>query len=263
MNLLQFGRGNWGKNHHRILSAMPGMVLELAELSTWPGSLDSIADYDGVLITCTSVNHYPVLRECLQAGVPVFCEKPICLTPNQLQELNDLYTGSIFMAGHQLTFMDFGLNGTSEILKPLSITSLRTGSVIREEGCVLSLMVHDLAVAQYLTGTKSFSIRQVAGDLHNCKVGLATDEDVYLDFLCQSVSAIRLRHMTITGLRQGINQVVTQVLTPDNWNRLDLLALELTEFTKAVAERRQPDRSGWPQTKIVMDAVFNIRGQLK
>lgn len=45
---------------------------------------------DFVVITTPNVSHYPACKAFLEAGIPVSCEKPLCLTLEQAQELQAL-----------------------------------------------------------------------------------------------------------------------------------------------------------------------------
>lgn len=248
MKILQFGLGKWGANHNRILKEM-GHEVEVAEINIFPTSLHEIKRHDAVIITCSSINHYPILKKCIYDGTPTFCEKPICLKPYQMDEIYRSWKlcKIIFMAGHQVTFLPELKTDT------IYMFALRSGAIPREEGAALALMVHDIAVAQYITRARSFEVIEKYGDKHNMKVFLRADSGAEVDILAQSFSPIRIRY---TALVRKYNKIIH--LRPDNWDRLDLLKLELEEFVAAVSEKRQPRLNDMERTKIVMDTIFKI-----
>lgn len=250
MIILQFGDGAWGQNHKRILRSLGHKVVP-RDIDCDPDTEFLSIAPDAVVITASSVNHFPLARMALQYKMPVFCEKPICLSRLQLEAYRHLVSPTTtFMAGHQLTFM-------KEIEENHCTTrfmfSERTGAIPRDEGAVLSLAVHDIAVAHYLTGLDSFVV-SATGNKHNAKILLSREGEPRAEILVQSFANIRLRHMTIIPERGPITTI-----QPDNWNRSDLLELELREFCAAAMEGREPKKNSMRAALAVMNTVFSAQ----
>lgn len=45
---------------------------------------------DGVLIATPNNSHFPIARDCLEKGIPVFIEKPMCIKSSEASQLCDL-----------------------------------------------------------------------------------------------------------------------------------------------------------------------------
>src|SRR5258706_14793692 len=97
--------GNWGANLIRIFAAVRGARLaavcdsdpqRLARTAAQhPGAravahVDEIAsasDVQGVVVSASAVNHYPLARALLEAGKDVYVEKPLTLQVAHPEEL--------------------------------------------------------------------------------------------------------------------------------------------------------------------------------
>lgn len=93
--------------------------------------------------------HYPVARDCLEAGVHVLLEKPITRTVAEADRLVDLARGRglLLQAGHLERFNPAWLALRPRIARPLFIESHRLAP-FKPRGAdvsvVLDLMIHDL-----------------------------------------------------------------------------------------------------------------------
>lgn len=101
------GLGKMGLSHLSMLNAHPGVSVEAvcdstgylrSMLGKYTGlatysNLDEMfakADLDAVAISTPSSLHAPMVREALERGMHVFCEKPFCLDPADSAALADL-----------------------------------------------------------------------------------------------------------------------------------------------------------------------------
>jgi predicted dehydrogenase len=250
--ILQFGDGKWGKKHTKILKELGKEVVVVDIESNYKNVIDE-TKCDCVIITTSSVNHFPILLECLIRKIPVFCEKPVCLKRGQLEILR-IYNNSndvIFMSGHQLCFDETVIQAVEHGV--WYINSQRTGAVPRDEGAIFSLAVHDIAIAQYVMAAKDFEVTYVSGNMHNAKIILASEQRC-VEILVQSFANVRLRHMALIGSDGWCARI-----EPDNWNRSDLLKKELKYFLDCVYYfKKVPERNNLYKTIIVMETVFKI-----
>jgi len=265
MNILQFGDGKWGQNHKRILGELGHKVTTLDIDLGW----DFVKEYrienakrpvDAVLITTSSVNHFPILSYMIQHGIPVFCEKPVLLQEWQLGQLKyftKVFGDSIFMSGHQLVFMDeigkFLLSTSGDVVY---MNSMRAGGIPREEGALLSLMVHDIALAHYTLNEKNFECVHAEGNKHELRATLVSGNK-QVDLYAVSVSKVRFRD-TVFIKSNGEKLAVR----PDNWNRPNLLKEELEMFIRCVDQKIPCRVNGFKDTIQIMETVFKIQKQL-
>ena len=254
---LVFGNGKWCKNHQRILTELDVkfVLLDLPDGSDFKDVITK--DIEGVFIVCSTVNHFPILLHCFGIGVPVFCEKPICLNKRQLDALKFQFNKSekqIFMSGHQLVFLDTFKN----INNARHFNSMRAGAIPRTEGAILSLAVHDIAVAQHILKSEEFEVLNVEGNMHECKIYLRSlPNDTVCEIYVSSYSKIRLRNITV------VSEDTTIIVSPDNWGRTDLLKLELTHFIECVEKKIIPKFNTFQKTYIIMDTIFKIMNELE
>jgi len=70
--------GHQGKKHAKVLDEM-GVE--------WVEGQESKVDF--AIISCPDEFHYQYVMNYLKAGIPVFCEKPLCLHPHELEDIED------------------------------------------------------------------------------------------------------------------------------------------------------------------------------
>lgn len=243
MRIFQFGNGKWGKNHTRILRGNGHNVSVFDIDSDHKEVLQDTPD--AVVVTCSTVNHFPITLYCLERGIPVFCEKPICLEQWQLKAYS-YYKDNIFMGGHQLCFLPElkGLSGHVQY-----INCVRSGAIPRTEGALFSLAVHDVAVVQMLTG--KCELIEVLGSLHKAKISLNR-----ADILVESFSHAKLRHMVMVT-DSGIIR-----LNPENWQRVDLVEMELNHFIDSINKGVVPLYNNMRDCIDIMDIIFKASERL-
>jgi predicted dehydrogenase len=246
--ILQFGVGAWGANHHRILSAMAATneiaytSVEVERGSYFAEVMRSVRP-TAIVVATNSVNHFPIALHALAEGISVFCEKPIALSSSQVQTLQStaVSTGALLAAGYQLLF--------DPLVAPLqhscsAMVSIRSGAIPRDEGAVLSLAVHDIALAMWTLSRPVRSFK-VEGAKHDALIELYYSHQPGACFAAsihvKSFSQVKTRHTIFTtddGRVLGF--------TPDNWSRLDLLESELRAFVALISS----DALSFPQFKL-------------
>jgi len=105
--------------------------------------------------------HYHVVREALLAGKHVLCEKPLCETAKEGQELVDLAAtkGLVLMVGHVFLFNQAiqklrDLISADELgrLYYLSATRTNLGPIRSDANAAYDLAAHDIAIFNWLLG---------------------------------------------------------------------------------------------------------------
>lgn len=269
MKIFIFGNGKWSKNHQKIFTAH-SIPFRTFDLETTPdGAIAEHGEPDAVIITASSVNHHPLTEYFLLRKIPVFCEKPICLERWQLDSLKKIVDqdGILFMAGHQLVF-DPVVDRIARDGNAVLYASKRAGAIPRSEGAVMSLAVHDIAVAMHLFKYDADYYLSATGNQHTAQIsiswpGAGKTADIYV----QSIASVKLRHATIVEHvprpdNSSPSKVVTTTFSPECWNRTDLLEKELLHFLSCVKNSRQPEYNGFHEAIAVMDATIAARDLL-
>lgn len=256
MKFFIFGNGKWSKNHQRILKTNC-IPFEVFDIDTTP--FDACLKHGApmaVIVTASTVNHHTITKHFLENDIPVFCEKPICLETWQLDNLETFIPNRpIFMAGHQLVF-DKIIHGFAKEGSAVFFSSKRTGAIPRCEGAIMSLAVHDIAIAMHLFNYEKPISIEVAGNQHTAQLMIHW-ENKTADIYVQSIAQVQLRHATIVG-----NTGKCTSITPDCWNRTDLLEKELMHFVECVATGKYPTRNNLQQAIEVMRVTIAARDKI-
>lgn len=176
------GYGYWGPNYARVVSELPDCeLLGCAEIN--PAALERArqrlpgaelttdyrewldrSDLDAVIVATPAVTHYPVVRECLEAGKHVLCEKPLTRTSPEALELAAVAErcGRTLVVGHTFLFnpavqmlkeyLDRGILG-----KPLYVYAdrLGLGPIRKDVSALWDLAAHDVSILLHLFGAHS------------------------------------------------------------------------------------------------------------
>ncbi|MBN1672214.1 MAG: Gfo/Idh/MocA family oxidoreductase [Kiritimatiellae bacterium] len=184
------GCGHWGKNHVRIFSNMPNVMLAAAaermasERRTALANLLGVRQYsdvstmlqrehlDAVVVATPAWTHFDVSAACLSAGLDVLVEKPMCTTVAQCDKLMALARKSrrVLMVGH--TFMyNPAVQKVKELIrkgvcgKIYYIKARRThlGLVREDVNAVWDLAPHDVCMFNYFLNAKPKAVQAVGG----------------------------------------------------------------------------------------------------
>ena len=250
------GDGKWSKNHQRILQES-NIDQKIFDIDVTPEQMIKTGTPDAVIITASTVNHFPLSLFFMKMGIPVFCEKPICLELWQLDILSYYAKGMdstfpIFMAGHQLTF-DPTVR-TLEMQKPRYFSSKRTGAIPRTEGAIMSLAVHDIAIAMRLFSHHGPYEISATGNQHTAHAIVTWPGGCTAEFYVQSIAQVPLRHASIVTDTGSITRI-----DPSCWSRIDLLKAELEHFIFCVKTKCLPSRNGLEDAIAVTDLAIKIR----
>lgn len=181
------GCGYWGKNLVRNFHQLGAlkMVCEPSEAGRTlarelsPGATvvhdpEEIwrSAVDGVVIATPVETHCDLVRQALEAGKDVFCEKPLALSYEQGLEVTSLAQrkGRILMVGHVLEYHP-GVQRLSELVwsgelgkvRYIYSNRLSLGKVRREENILWSFAPHDIAVILRLIGSMPFQVVACGG----------------------------------------------------------------------------------------------------
>ncbi|NOY52859.1 MAG: Gfo/Idh/MocA family oxidoreductase [Deltaproteobacteria bacterium] len=160
------GVGYLGQHHARIYSEMDGVELvgiadtdrermkEITDRFSVPAHDDYrtlVPKIDAVNIVSPTVTHHKIARECLEAGLDVFVEKPITVTPDEASDLVRLAEAKkkILQVGHIERFNGAVRELARLVKDPGFIEVHRLGSFVgraTDVDVVLDLMIHDIDI---------------------------------------------------------------------------------------------------------------------
>ena len=118
------GCGRWGPNHVRVLNGLEGCEVaavsdvderRLGQMRARFPQVRGETDYrrvlddpalDGVIVATPTGTHHEIIRDALLAGKHVLCEKPLCQSIAEGEDLIGLARrhGRVLMVGHVFLF---------------------------------------------------------------------------------------------------------------------------------------------------------------
>ena len=288
------GVGQFGRNHLRVVSALPGVTLAAvidsdcdrartaaAEFSTI--AVDSIDDLaglaDAAIVAVPTMAHGEVGVKLLEAGIDVLMEKPIAHdleTAHRLTNAAQMH-GRILQIGHLERFNPAILALSKRITVPLffeihrmSMFSPRSLDV----DVVLDLMIHDLDIVLSLTGSLPEEVRASGVCILSQKVDIANVRLAFpggciANITASRVSTERVRKLRLFQPHQYISldyqkqEAVAYSVSPSQQIGFDPfqipkqepLKLEVEAFVNSVVTREKPMVDGAQGTKALLVAL--------
>lgn len=137
----------------------------LRVVSQWSEIRD---DFDAAVVVTPTSTHYQLVDELLKAHKHVFCEKPLCSTICQVQELAPLIGDKVLQVGHSERFHEVwsSLREKFQSIKTPFICNIRRVAPFKgratDVDVVQDLMIHDIDLMLYLFGKKPSKIEAKA-----------------------------------------------------------------------------------------------------
>tara|TARA_Y100001954_G_C15773725_1_gene585809 strand:- start:782 stop:1786 length:1005 start_codon:yes stop_codon:yes gene_type:complete len=185
LNLGLIGFGYWGPNFARVVHQSDDCNLAFicdkdeqkkAKAEKAYPETNIISDYnsflkdnkvDGVIVSTPLKTHYSIVKDLLEVGINVLCEKPLCYTSEELTSLQQAQkeSGAIFMIGHTFLF-----NSAVEYIKTKSSSGdlgdiryvyfNRTGlgPLRQDTNAMWDLAPHDVSIVLDLLGQAPKSV---------------------------------------------------------------------------------------------------------
>jgi predicted dehydrogenase len=182
------GFGEWGPNHVRNFSSLPGVkVVGVADareerlkaaaeqfegIGTSPTHRDLIARYDlnAVVVATPTSTHAPIIRDALDAGLHVLCEKPVCSTVEDARDIASRAdkSGLIVMVGHVFLF-NSGIRKLRELIEKSELGTVRyltarrtnLGPIRDDVNAAWDLASHDISIMSYLLNAHPLQVSAV------------------------------------------------------------------------------------------------------
>ncbi len=226
------GCGQWGPNHIRNFSHLPNSKAvmcadtDAARLKAMKETFLNIIptqDYreilkskevDAVCVAAPTAAHYSIVREALEAGKDVLCEKPLAIRAAEVSELVELASsrGRILMVGHVFLF-NAGIQRLKEYIKNGDLGRIQYAhSVLTNLGpfrydvnALFDLAPHDISIFNYLFNGLPI---EVSARGHACLskeredlafVTLLYPSDILVNLHVSWIDPRKVRNITIVG----------------------------------------------------------------
>jgi predicted dehydrogenase len=182
------GCGAWGPNHVRNFAALPNVdVVGVADLrqdklariaalvpgvATFQSAAEMMAAAapDAVIVSTPTRTHYEVVKQALEAGKHVLCEKPLCNTVADAEALVRLAAEKhvLLMVGHVFLFnrgilklKELIQNGDLGRIYYLFARRTNLGPIRSDVNAVLDLASHDVSIYNHLLGAPPLEVSAV------------------------------------------------------------------------------------------------------
>lgn len=232
------GCGQWGPNHVRNFShisrscvlmcadpdekrlkAMKETFLNINPVKDYREILKN-PDIHAVCISTPAGTHYKIVKEALEAGKDVLCEKPLTLSSQESAELTELAKKNkrVLMVGHVFVFnpgirklkeyIDGGIFGR---LQYAHAERTNLGPFRYDVNAVWDLASHDVAIFNYLFGGKP---SEVSARGHSCLspnredlafITLAYPQNILVNLHVSWLDPKKVRTITLVGDKKMVH----------------------------------------------------------
>ncbi len=226
------GCGQWGPNHVRNFTQLGETeVVGVADLSdarlaavksAFP-NVETTKDYhdylkrddvNAVVVATPTASHHAIVKDALEAGKDVLCEKPLALTAAECRELTELAeaNGRILMCGHVFLFnagvrvlREYIVNGELGRIHYIHSERTNLGPIRSDVNAVYDLASHDISICSYLLAAHPVSatargkdfIQQGIEDL--AFISLSYPHDVLANIHVSWLNPRKVRQITVVG----------------------------------------------------------------
>jgi predicted dehydrogenase len=284
------GTGGWGKNHVRVLNEMESLAAVcdkdadrmrlFSKKYRVPGYLSiegmiAKEKLDGVTVCTPASTHFAVASKTLEAGLHTFVEKPMTTSVQDAEKLIQVAKKSNraltvgFIERFNPAIIDLKKMIVQKKLGDPILLEFhrenRRGDSIVDVGIVKDASVHDIDTARWLFNedpkvvfARVGAVKSKNEDFASIVMGFSGQRTAFL--MTNWVTPKRVRTLTAV-FANGVVDVdfVTQQIRIHEENGTDVptrvtqepLALELQEFTAAIAEKRKPIVTGEDGLKAI------------
>ncbi|HVS52012.1 MAG TPA: Gfo/Idh/MocA family oxidoreductase [Opitutaceae bacterium] len=226
------GFGQWGPNHvrnfrtiddcdvRRVCDASAAR-LGLArkqfrdlDMTTDPAAITRATDIDAVVIATPVQSHFALVRQALEAGKDVLCEKPLAATVAECRELCELaaakqrllMVGHVFLYNPSVQHLKIDLDrGELGRVYYMDATRTNLGPVRRDVGAIHDLASHDISIFNFLLGAEPSEVSATGGFFLQEKIEdigfltLAYPKGVVCHIHTSWLNPRKVRQLTIVG----------------------------------------------------------------
>jgi predicted dehydrogenase len=185
INIGVIGCGHWGPNHVRVFSHLSDSKVVMCadtdkerlnsiketflnvEVTTDYTAILNSSDIHAVCIVTPTNTHFSIVKEALNAGKHVFCEKPLTLTVEESKQLGALAQSKnlILMVGHVFLFnpgvlwlKDYINSGEMGKIYYTHTTRTNLGPFRYDVNALWDLAPHDISILNFLFDNKALNV---------------------------------------------------------------------------------------------------------
>ena len=234
LNIGIVGTGHLGKLHAKMFTAIPNCklngVYDVNQLQSkavseeygtevYSSLQDLLKEVDAVSIAATTSAHYDLAKECLNAGKPIFVEKPITATIPQAEELVKIAADKNLnlQVGHIERFNPALVSLEQYILEPKFIQTDRLAQFNprgTDVAVVLDLMIHDIDIILSLIKSKVQQIDASGVAVVSDSIDIANARIKFENGAVANVTASRISQKKMRKMR---------IFQRDNYISLDFI----------------------------------------
>lgn len=224
MRIGVIGAGAMGRNHLRVVDAIPELQLTCAS-DTDPGNLDAACEpfagigikkytdhrdmteqVDGVMVSTPTIHHYDIAKFFLERKKHVLLEKPITNTLEEADHLIQLAkeNGVTLAVGHLERFNPAVEYIQPLVKKPLFIEVQRLGSFSPRSldvDVIMDLMIHDLDIILQWDTTGIQQINASGVEIVSKKIDIANVRLQFNSNMVANITASRVSQKKTRKLR--------------------------------------------------------------
>ena len=226
------GFGQWGPNHVRNFRGIDDCdvvrVCDTAagrldlvrkqfrdvQTTTDPAAITLASDIDAVVVATPVQSHFALVKQALEAGKDVLCEKPLAATSDECRSLCEiaatrqrvLMVGHVFLYNPGVRHLKVDLDrGELGRIYYMDATRTNLGPVRRDVGAILDLASHDVSIFNYLLGALPAEVSAAGGFFlqENVEdIGFLTlryPKGVVCHVHTSWLNPRKVRHLTIVG----------------------------------------------------------------
>jgi predicted dehydrogenase len=244
------GVGHLGKEHARILAALPDVeLIGVADANAkqahtvaarvgcraYEHHAPLLEAVDAIVVAVPTTYHHAIAGECLRRGVPVLVEKPLAADSKQADELVTLARrhGTLLQVGHIERFNPALEQLLQYKLQPRFIECLRLAGFTgrsADTGVTLDLMIHDLDLLLTLTNAAVLSVEAVGVSVFGRVEDVVNARVVFTNGCVANVTASRASF---------ISQRCMHVWAPEGYVRVDFAKRRLLLVQPSEKVRRE------------------------
>jgi predicted dehydrogenase len=258
------GCGHWGPNHIRNFQALPGVSVDWAvdksaqrrshitslydRVRTTDNLDEVLADptCDAVVVATPVFGHHAIARAAIDAGKHVLCEKPLCATAAECEDLIAAARAKnvVLMVGHVFLF-NGGILKLKELIRFNDLGRIHYASAVRTNlgpirediNAAYDLASHDISIFNFLFDSSPVSVS--ASGRSYLKPGIEDVVFITLDYPGDVLVAIEVSWLNPKKVREitlvGDKKMAT-------WD--DLAASPICVYDKGVAREPYYDSYG-------------------
>jgi predicted dehydrogenase len=231
------GCGQWGPNHIRNFQAEQDSLVLFA-VDSDPAKLDrmralypavkgtaslaeatSAAEVTAVVVATPVSSHFEIVRQALSAGKHVLCEKPLCETVSEAEELVKLAKEHkrILMVGHVFLFnpgiiklKEFTDKGELGHLYYLSAVRTNLGPIRKDCNAAFDLATHDVSIFNWLLDSEPIEVSATGASFLQANVedvvsiSMKYPDNVFATIQASWLNPKKVRQITVVGSQQMV-----------------------------------------------------------